>query len=189
MPIALAKISIHPHILAKIITLSNVLCMTKIGLVSDTHGHWDADIEEFFAPCQQLWHAGDIGNLELADTIAQFRPLIAVYGNIDGADVRSEYPLEQTIALEGTTIYMRHIGGYPGHYAPGIASILRARKPSMFIDGHSHILRIIYDRKFDLLFLNPGAYGHTGFHKVRTALRFDLQEGKPSNMEILQLPR
>ncbi|MFC2411433.1 MAG: metallophosphoesterase family protein [Bacteroides sp.] len=163
--------------------------MTKIGLISDTHGHWDADIEEFFAPCQQLWHAGDIGNLELADTIARFRPLVAVYGNIDGTDVRSEYPLEQTIVLEDATIYMRHIGGYPGHYAPGIASILRAGKPSIFIDGHSHILRIIYDRKFDLLFLNPGAYGHTGFHKVRTALRFDLQEGKPSNMEILQLPR
>ena len=158
--------------------------MTKIGLVSDTHGHWDADIEEFFAPCQQLWHAGDIGNLELADTIARFRPLVAVYGNIDGADVRSEYPLEQSIELEGTTIYMRHIGGYPGHYAPGIANILRTRKPSMFIDGHSHILRII-----DLLFLNPGADGHTGVHKVRTALRFDLHGGKPSNMEILQLPR
>ena len=163
--------------------------MMKIGIISDTHGHWDSSIERFFAPCQEIWHAGDIGALALADQIAGFRPLRAVYGNIDDATTRREYPEELFFEVEGATVYIRHIGGHPGHYAPGVAQRLKALRPTLFVCGHSHILRVINDHARGVLYINPGAYGLQGFHHVRTAIRLEMADGRPHNLEVLELPR
>ena len=163
--------------------------MIRVGLVSDTHGWWDEEVEEFFAECDTLLHAGDIGTLALADQIAAFRPLVAVYGNIDGADVRSVYPKEQVVELEGLRIYMTHIGGWPRHYAPGIARRLADVRPGLFVAGHSHILRVMHDAAREVLYINPGAYGRTGFHTLRTAIRLEIDQGVPRNLEVLNLAR
>lgn len=161
----------------------------KIGIVSDTHGHWDSEVEEFFAPCAEIWHAGDIGSLALADRIARFRPLHAVSGNIDDGITRREYPETQHRQVEQVSIYMQHIGGYPGHYAPGVRQVLLALRPKVFIAGHSHILRVINDKTCNVLYINPGAYGHQGIHQVRTAIRVDIVGDTLQNLEVLNLPR
>lgn len=163
--------------------------MVKIGIVSDTHGHWDAQIEDFFGPCASILHAGDIGSLALADRIAAFRPLYAVSGNIDDALTRSEHPLARQVQIEGVSIYMQHIGGHPGRYAPGVRQTLQRLRPRVFIAGHSHILRVVNDRSNALLYINPGAYGHHGFHAVRTAVRLDIDGEELRNLEVLNLPR
>lgn len=161
----------------------------QIGIVSDTHNHWDDRIENFFSDCEVILHAGDIGSLALADRIATFRPLIAVSGNIDDALTRREYPLTFDGQVCGCHILMTHIGGHPGRYAPGVRKAIANAAPAIFICGHSHILRVIYDHALNVLYINPGAYGLQGFHKVRTAIRLNLDNATPHNLEVLEIPR
>ncbi len=133
--------------------------MKRIGLLSDTHGHLHERLFDFFKDVDEIWHAGDIGSLKIADQLAAFRPLKAVYGNIDGNDVRSVYQQDQRFFCEDVDVWMTHIGGYPGHYEPWIRIKLQKQPPNIFITGHSHILKVIFDEKFNLLHINPGAAG------------------------------
>lgn len=142
--------------------------MTRIGLLSDTHGYWDERYLKYFDPCDQIWHAGDIGSMEVAERLAAFRPLKAVYGNIDGQDMRHTFPETARFTVDGADVLMKHIGGYPGKYDPSIRSALFANPPKLFISGHSHILKVKYDQTLGLLHINPGAAGINGFHTVRT---------------------
>ncbi|MFA5647338.1 MAG: metallophosphoesterase family protein [Bacteroidales bacterium] len=163
--------------------------MKRIGILSDTHSHWDEKLANFFADCNELWHAGDIGNMETADTISGFKPLRAVYGNIDDSLVRTTYPEILQFSCEDVNVLMTHIGGYPKRYEKKIIPILRSQKPNLFICGHSHILKVIYDKDFELLHINPGAAGISGFHVVRTAIRLTIDGDKMKDLEILEIPR
>lgn len=136
----------------------------------------------------EVWHAGDVGNVGLLDEIANYAPCRAVYGNIDGQDVRLEAPKEQSFAVNGLNVYMVHIGGYPGRYPEWLYQKLKIDRPALFICGHSHILKVIYDKQLNLLHMNPGAIGKHGFQKVRTAIRFQVKEAKVSDVEIVELP-
>ena len=156
----------------------------KIGVISDTHGTFDAPLEEFLAPCDQIWHAGDFGSVEVADRIAAFRPLRAVFGNIDGGVMRRMYHEFNYFKVEDVTVLMTHIGGYPRHYYPKALQHIHGAKPKIFVAGHSHILKVIYDPIYDMLHINPGAAGVYGVHKLRTAVRFDIEGADIKNMEI-----
>jgi hypothetical protein len=161
--------------------------MKKIGLISDTHGHLEQSVFKHFAACDEIWHAGDIGTIEVFDQLNNFKPLRAVYGNIDGAIIRTVTKQDLYFNVEGVQIFMTHIGGYPGKYNPRTTNFLKQNKVDIFICGHSHILKIIYDKHFKLLHINPGAAGNHGFHFVKTLVRFNLHEGKPSDMEVIEL--
>lgn len=161
----------------------------KVGLISDTHGTFDEALREFLAPVDEIWHAGDIGSVELADRIAAFRPLRAVWGNIDPSAMHRIYDRFAFFKADGAAVLMTHIGGWPRHYAPGMAERIQALRPKIFVSGHSHILRVMYDPVYGLLHINPGAAGNYGYHKVRTAVRFDIVEGEAKNMEIGEWPR
>ncbi len=160
--------------------------MKQIGLLSDTHGDIPDSLFSFFEKCDQIWHAGDIGDAQTAERLAGFKPLVAVYGNIDGQDVRVTYPQHQRFFCEGVDVWITHIGGYPGHYDRSVREMVRANPPKLFVSGHSHILKIIYDKKLELLHLNPGAAGRKGFHKMQTALRFVIDGTDIRMMEIWQ---
>lgn len=161
--------------------------MKKILLLSDTHSYIDAQILKHVQQADEVWHAGDIGNLKVTDTIQKYKPLRAVYGNIDDKDARMEFPLDLKFTVEGVSVWMTHIGGYPNKYNLRVREELKKDPPQLFICGHSHILKVQYDSKLNLLHLNPGAVGIVGFHKVRTMLRFTLDQGKIENMEIIEL--
>ena len=161
--------------------------MTKIGLLSDTHSYIDPKVYKYFKDVDEIWHAGDIGAISVTDELANFKPLRAVYGNIDDHVVRSQFKKDEIFTVEGVKVFLTHIGGYPHRYAPGISPQLVVEKPDLFICGHSHILKVIYDKKLNLLHLNPGAAGFHGFHKVKTLLRFELNNGKIENLEIVEL--
>lgn len=161
--------------------------MTRIGLLSDTHGYWDERYLKYFDPCDQIWHAGDIGSMEVAERLAAFRPLKAVYGNIDGQDMRHMFPETTRFTVDGADVLMKHIGGYPGKYDPSIRSVLFANPPKLFISGHSHILKVKYDQTLGLLHINPGAAGIYGFHTVRTLVRFSINNGNFSDLEVIEL--
>lgn len=163
--------------------------MTQIALVSDTHGHIDDELFDFFSSCDEIWHAGDIGNYELIEQLAAFKPVRAVYGNIDGQKIRAEYPEDNRFRCEKARIWIRHIGGYPNRYDKRIREQIKKNPPDLFISGHSHILKVMYDQKLDLLHINPGAYGLSGFHKVRTAVRFRIDEKNFKDLEVLEIPR
>jgi putative phosphoesterase len=163
--------------------------MKRIGILSDTHGHWDEKLEGFFTECDELWHAGDIGNIQTADTIALFKPLRAVYGNIDDFKVRSAYPKVLQFKCEDIDVLMTHIGGYPNRYEKEALALIKAQKPKLFICGHSHILKVIYDKKYDLLHINPGAAGKSGFHQVRTAIRLTIDGQNMKDLEIYEMQR
>ena len=163
--------------------------MTRIGLISDTHGTFDEPLRNFLRDTDEIWHAGDIGSAELADEIASFKPLRAVWGNIDGGIMRRMYGEFAVFRCEEVDVVMTHIGGYPRHYSPRAVEKIQTLRPKLFISGHSHILKIIYDKVYDLLHLNPGAAGQYGFHRVRTAIRFEIDGSDIRNMEIWQLPR
>lgn len=160
--------------------------MKRIGLLSDTHGIADERILRFFDRVDEIWHAGDIGNMETARQLASLKPLVAVTGNIDGKELRMEFPGKKRFLIEDTDVLITHQGGYPGHYDKSIRPELFAHPPDIFICGHSHILKIIYDERLRLLFLNPGAAGIYGFHKVMTALRFVIAGNEIREMEIWQ---
>ena len=160
----------------------------KIGLISDTHHYLDDKVFAYFEPCDEIWHAGDFGSREVADMLKNFRPLVGVYGNIDGQDIRIEYPLEQRFSREGMEVWMIHIAGAPPRYNPAVRKQLQESRPDILVCGHSHILKVIADKKYkNMLYLNPGAAGKQGFHKIRTLLRFDINQRRVVNMEVIEL--
>ena len=161
--------------------------MKRIGLLSDTHGYLDASIFEHFTSCDEIWHAGDIGDVSVADTLEAFKPLRAVYGNIDDQSITSVYPRDARFDVEGMDVFMTHIGGYPGRYNKRIFALMNEDPPDLFICGHSHILKVIYDKKFNCLHMNPGACGRHGLHKIRTLLRFEIEEGSIIKAEVIEL--
>lgn len=163
--------------------------MTKIGLLSDTHGYVNPKIYEFFKDCNEIWHAGDIGNIAIADELKAFKPFRAVCGNIDDHIVRITYPENLLFNCEDVKVYMTHIGGYPGNYAYQAKETIKTEKPLLFISGHSHILKVIYDKKNQLLHINPGAAGKSGFHQVITLLRFAIEGKEIKDLEIMELER
>ena len=161
----------------------------KILLLSDTHSYLDDQILKYVKQSDEVWHAGDIGNISLTDRIKKIKPLRAVFGNIDGKEIRAEFPLDLIFEVEHMKVWITHIGGYPNRYYPRIKEKIHIIKPNLFICGHSHILKVIYDKKNDLIHLNPGAVGKHGFHKIRTMLRFELDNGKIKNMEVIELAK
>jgi len=163
--------------------------MKKILLLSDTHSFIDAQILKFVKQADEVWHAGDIGNLSVTDAIKDLKPIRAVYGNIDDKDARAEFPLDNKFELENVTVWMTHIGGYPNKYNQRIREEIQKKPPKIFIAGHSHILKVQFDKKLNLLHLNPGAAGNHGFHKIRTMLRFCLENGEIKNLEIIELAK
>lgn len=160
--------------------------MKRIGLLSDTHNYLNPRILNFFNNCDEVWHAGDFGSIKIADELNKLKPLKAVFGNIDGNEVRIVYPEILVFNCENVKVIMTHIGGYPGNYEKKIKGLILKEKPKLFISGHSHILKVIYDKKFDLLHLNPGAAGRYGIHKVCTAMRFEISVEKILNLEIFE---
>jgi len=163
--------------------------MMLIGLLSDTHTTFDAPLRTFFAEVDQIWHAGDFGCIETADAIAAFKPLIGVYGNCDDHKVRLNYPLMQCFEIEQVKVLMVHIGGYPGCYDYKAYSLIIAHRPDLFICGHSHILKVMNDKKNHLLHINPGSAGNYGIHTLRTAVRFQINAGKISDLEVWEIKR
>lgn len=163
--------------------------MTRIGLLSDTHSFLDERVFTHFAPCDEIWHAGDFGNMALIEQLEAFKPLRGVYGNIDGAPVRAKMPLDLHFECDGVPVFMTHIGGYPGKYNPRVGQILRATPPvnGLFISGHSHILKVMPDVHLHFLHINPGACGNEGWHKVKTLVRFSLDAGKIGDLEVIEL--
>jgi len=159
----------------------------KIGLLSDTHGFLDEKFFDLFSACDEVWHAGDIGDILVSDQLEKFKTLRAVYGNIDGTEIRVRYPEKNIFSCEQLNVFMIHIGGYPGHYFPGIKEQLSERKPDLFICGHSHILKIMRDDTYNLLHMNPGAAGKSGMHKIRTAIRFSVEGKNITNVEVIEL--
>ncbi|PIE49836.1 MAG: YfcE family phosphodiesterase [Flavobacteriales bacterium] len=163
--------------------------MKKILLLSDTHGHIDEKIIKHVKWADEVWHAGDIGTLATADNLKSLKPLRAVYGNIDSHEIRQEFPLDNIFTIEKTKVFITHIGGHPGKYNPRVKEILLNNDLDIFICGHSHILKVMYDKKHKVLHLNPGAAGNHGFHSIRTMLRFTLNNGKIENLEIVELAK
>lgn len=163
--------------------------MKKIGLLSDTHGTWPKEAPIFFSPCDEVWHVGDIGNILLLDEIESYKPLRAVYGNIDNHEIRLRFPEINVFTIEQVKVVMMHIGGYPGHYEKKARAAITTHRPNLFISGHSHILRIIFDSFYNLLHINPGAAGNFGFHTLVTLVRFDINGDKIENLEIFEKDR
>ncbi|MGZ3951975.1 MAG: metallophosphoesterase family protein [Flavisolibacter sp.] len=163
--------------------------MTRIGLISDTHNYLDEAVFRHFEQCQEIWHAGDFGTSAIADRLKEFKPLKGVYGNIDGYDIRGIYPEKLVWNCEDVKVYMKHIGGHPGKYAPGVKQDLLLNGARLFISGHSHILKIIYDDKINCLHMNPGAAGNQGWHKIRTIVRFTIDGSNIKDCEVIELGR
>ena len=163
--------------------------MTKILLLSDTHSFIGDDILKYVKQADEVWHAGDIGDLRVTDAIKKLKPLRAVYGNIDNAEARLEFSEHLKFRCEGVKVWITHIGGYPGRYAPAVRDQIRIHTPNLFICGHSHILKVINDKKLKVLHMNPGAAGNHGFHEVRTMLRFEIAGEKIQNLEVIEFRR
>lgn len=163
--------------------------MTKILLLSDTHSYIDDKIKQYASQADEIWHAGDIGDLKVTDTLKKIKPLRAVFGNIDNAEARSEFPLHNRFLCEQVDVWITHIGGYPGRYSPAVREELYQNPPKLYITGHSHILKVQHDKKLGLLHMNPGAIGTHGFHKVRTMLRFEISGEKIENLEVIEFKR
>jgi len=161
--------------------------MTKILLLSDTHGHIDDTILKYAAQADEIWHAGDIGNLAVMDRLNDLKPVRGVFGNIDDHVIQKEYPEHNRFMCEGVDVWITHIGGYPGSYNVRVRDEIRQNPPKLFICGHSHILKVMYDKKLGLLHMNPGACGKHGFHQVRTMLRFVVDGDKISDLEVVEL--
>lgn len=161
----------------------------KILLLSDTHGFIDEKILDYCKNADEVWHAGDIGKIDVTNKIKEVSRLRAVYGNIDDKDIRSEFPLDNKFTVSEVSVWMTHIGGYPYRYHPRVRESIKAKPPKLFISGHSHILKVQYDKKLNLLHMNPGAIGKHGFHKVRTMLRFEIENSDIKNLEIIEIQR
>ena len=161
--------------------------MKRIALLSDTHGYLDAKLKKYTESCNEIWHAGDIGTLAVTDTLESWKPLRAVYGNIDGDKLRVVYPENQLFELDGVKVLMTHIGGYPGRYNARVRALIEKEKPKLYICGHSHILKVMFDKKHNCLHMNPGACGNHGFHQMKTLLRFTLDAGNIKDLEVIEL--
>ena len=161
--------------------------MVKIGLLSDTHSHLDTKIFDYFKDVDEIWHAGDIGSIEVTDQLKKFKPLRAVYGNIDDHILRREFPEFNRFTIENVDVLITHIGGKPGKYAKPALDALQEKAPKLFICGHSHILLVKMDLKFNMLWMNPGACGIKGFHQVKTLLRFQIDGDKIQNLEAIEI--
>lgn len=160
----------------------------RIGLISDTHGFLDPKVFDYFAEVDQIWHAGDVGTAAIIEELGAFKPILGVYGNIDGQDVRQLFPEDQKFDCEGVRVWMTHIGGKPPRYNPRVRPLINKWLPQLFICGHSHILAVMHDPKRPgILYMNPGAAGRHGFHKERTLLRFTIEQGKPKDLEVIKL--
>jgi putative phosphoesterase len=163
--------------------------MVKIGLLSDTHSYLDDAVFKHFDNCDEIWHAGDFGSMEVAEKLAAFKPLKGVYGNIDGADIRQTFPENLRFNCENVDVWMTHIGGYPGKYSPQVKREIYTKPPALFICGHSHILKVIYDKKINCLHINPGAAGKQGWQKVSTLIRFCISEEKIHTLDLIELQK
>ena len=163
--------------------------MTRIGLISDTHGFLDKAVAEHFKNCDEIWHAGDFGNTDIADKLVHStdKKLRGVYGNIDGGDIRTVYPEKLFFTCEQVNVFIQHIGGYPGRYAPGVKDEIIKNNIDLFISGHSHILKIMFDDKVNCLHMNPGAAGKQGWHKVKTLIRFVIDGKEMKTCEVIEL--
>ena len=161
--------------------------MTKIGILSDTHNYLDEQVFEYFKNVDEIWHAGDIGTNEITNKLKKFKPLRTVYGNIDGHELRAEFPEDLIFEIEHCKIFITHIAGAVCVYNQRVREIIKQEKPDILVCGHSHILKIMRDEKFKLLHINPGAAGIHGFHKMKTILRFEIDNGKPQKMELIEL--
>lgn len=163
--------------------------MKRIGLLSDTHGYLHPETERVFRECDEIWHAGDFGKLEVAATLEALKPLRGVYGNIDGQDIRQSYPKYQRFICEKVDVLISHIGGYPGNYYPEVRNMIQLKPPKLFISGHSHILKVQYDQRYQLLHINPGAAGKNGFHKAITMVRFSINGSDIKDLEVVEFDR
>ena len=163
--------------------------MIKIGLLSDTHGFIHPRVSDFFSGCDEIWHAGDIGNQETADLLSKIKPLRAVFGNIDGGTLRQSFQEVEFFKCEQVKVLMIHIGGYPGRYDPKARKLIEEYQPGIFISGHSHILKVIYDKKYQLLHMNPGSAGKSGMHKLITMIRFVIDGKDIRDLEIFEVKR
>ncbi|MCO4294603.1 metallophosphatase family protein [Solitalea sp. MAHUQ-68] len=163
--------------------------MKRIGLLSDTHSYIDDVLFEHFKDVDEIWHAGDVGAIEVLEKLKAFKPLRGVWGNIDGQEIKGEFPFINRFSCEQVRVLMTHIGGYPGKYNPKFKPELLKEPIDLFICGHSHILKVIYDKQYNFLHINPGAYGKEGFHQVRTLIRFSITEGKIHDLEVIELKR
>jgi putative phosphoesterase len=162
--------------------------MTKIGLLSDTHNWLDPQVKKYLADCTEIWHAGDVGNLSILNEIESWgKPIRGVYGNIDGPDIRAVFSERAVFTIDGLTVLMQHIGGYPTRYAPGIKNAIVESGAKLFISGHSHILKVIYDEELHCMHMNPGAAGIQGWHQVKTLITFQIDAGKLSNAAVVEL--
>lgn len=159
----------------------------KILLLSDTHSYIDDRILKYAAEADEVWHAGDIGDLKVTDALSKVSKLRAVYGNIDNSEIRKEFPLNNRFLIEEVDVWMTHIGGYPGKYSPAVSREINLNPPKLFISGHSHILKVMFDRKLGLLHMNPGACGKHGFHQIRTMIRFEISTDEIQNPEVIEL--
>ena len=163
--------------------------MKKILLISDTHGYIDEKIIKYANKVDEIWHAGDIGDISVTDKLKKIKPLKAVYGNIDDHKIRAEFPLHNRFICEKVDVWITHIGGYPKRYNPNIIEELKSNPPNLFICGHSHILKVINDKKLDLLHINPGAIGKHGLHRVRTMIQFEINGKKIENLSVIEFKR
>ncbi len=163
--------------------------MKRIGLISDTHSFLHPRVKHHFKDCDEIWHAGDIGNIHLAEELEAFKPFRAVYGNIDGTEVRKAFPKNLRFELEGVRVWITHIGGYPNRYDRRVFEEINRNPPDLFISGHSHILKAMPDKKLNLLHLNPGAAGKVGFHQLMTLMRFELNQSKIEKLEVIELEK
>lgn len=161
--------------------------MKRIALISDNHSYKGSDVMKYIDEVDEVWHAGDIGSLESIETIKSLKPFKAVFGNIDNHLIRAEYPLNLSWECEGVKVFMTHIGGYPGRYYNRVKKILIKEKPDLYICGHSHICKVMYDKSLEVLHMNPGAYGHYGWHKMRTIIRFTCDNGIVKDAEVIEL--
>ena len=161
--------------------------MLRVGLIADTHNYLDPQVFDYFKDCDEIWHAGDFGTIKIANELKAIAPVLGVYGNIDGQDIRQEYPCHLRMNREGVDVWMTHIGGNPGRYAIPCRVEMEANPPDIFICGHSHILKVMNDKSLNLLHMNPGAAGKYGFHKKRTMLRFKVEGKNISDLEVIEL--
>lgn len=163
--------------------------MKKILLISDTHGYIDEKIIKYASKVDEIWHAGDIGDISVTDILKKLKPLKAVYGNIDDHNIRAEFPLHNRFMCEKIDVWITHIGGYPKRYNPKILEELKSNSPDLFICGHSHILKVINDKELNLLHMNPGAIGKHGLHRVRTMIQFEISGKKIENLSVIEFKR
>lgn len=161
--------------------------MKRIGILSDTHGYIDDKILKYFEECDEIWHAGDIGTIEVIEQLEAFKPLKAVYGNIDNHKIRATFPEVNSFIVESAKVLIKHIAGYPGRYDSSMRTVFESHSPRLIVAGHSHILKVMHDKKRDLLYINPGAAGKNGFHKVRTLIRMTIDNTSFKDLEVVEL--